>query len=177
VALPTRKQFAKAAATQADRTRLTVCVAPEVPAPKSNPRDRSPKWQPRATSDLTVYSVKRRDAERHEAEMAQPQGWIAEQTHREERNALADEYQDELRTNGRPTSFRTQASRVTYMAQWGADSPRGRAFRERQRERGLPEADPARIAGGGAYIAPGGGLVTIPSRNEYAGNPSRGSRS
>jgi hypothetical protein len=76
-----------------------------------------------------------------EAEQAEALAWLA----REKRNELADEYHDELRTNGRQTIFRNKLAHAEYAIAWGPDSDRANAYRERQRERGLPETDPVKL--------------------------------
>jgi hypothetical protein len=61
------------------------------------------------------------------------------------RDELADEYVFELRTNGRPALFGSKAEHGAYLAAWGSDSIRGRAYRARQLERGLPDTDTVKM--------------------------------
>jgi len=85
--------------------------------------------------------IKRRELAQHEADQAEAEALIA----KEKRDDLADEYVAELRTNGRQIFFTSLAEKGVYFSKWGPDSVRGRAYRERQRERGLPETDPPRM--------------------------------
>jgi hypothetical protein len=97
--------------------------------------------------------VKRKDLAQLEADHREAVEYFA----KEARDALADEYEAELRTNGRPTYFASKIERGQYLAAWGSDSLRGRAYRARQNERGLSESDPARLGKPmpGVYAEPG----------------------
>jgi len=88
-----------------------------------------------------LVKIKRRDLPQHEADMAEAKAWFAKTA----RDELADEYADELRTFGRRKVFQGERDRVEYFHRWGPDSVRGRAYRERQRERRQSEADPPRL--------------------------------
>jgi hypothetical protein len=82
--------------------------------------------------------VKRKDLPALQAEHAAAVAAIA----KAERDDLADQYVAELRMNGRPWMFDNRAAEARWLVQWGPNSPRGRAYRERQLERGLSDADP-----------------------------------
>jgi hypothetical protein len=85
--------------------------------------------------------VPRKDLPTYEAEHREAVEFFA----RSARDELASEYEAELRTNGRPTYFGNKAEHGLYLAAWGRESPRGRAYRERQLERGLSDEDPVRL--------------------------------
>jgi hypothetical protein len=85
--------------------------------------------------------VPRRDLPQLEADHQEAVEFFA----REARNDLAAEYVSELERNGRPSYFGSKAEQARYLAAWGSDSIRGRAYRARQRERGLSDADPVRL--------------------------------
>jgi hypothetical protein len=61
------------------------------------------------------------------------------------RDDLARQYEAELQQNGRPTYFADKIAHAAYLANWGSDSVRARAYRARQRDRGLSDADPVRL--------------------------------
>ena len=84
--------------------------------------------------------VKRRDAAAVEADQQEGLAWLAKQRRDEMADAFAQHHRHEKQTD-----FRSDRERQEYFAQWGIDSDRGRAYRERQRERGLPTAVPERI--------------------------------
>jgi hypothetical protein len=91
----------------------------------------------------TAVLIKRRDLPQHEVEQAEAAAWLAGQEAKQKRDELSDEYASHCR-NERQTWFATERERVAYMALWGPNTARGRAYRERQRERGLSETDPPR---------------------------------
>jgi hypothetical protein len=127
------------AAREAFENELIEVRRPHERVPDS--RGRTVGWANVAACNQIV-KIKRCQLPQHETDMAEANAWFAKL----QRDDLADEYESELRLNGRQTIFKNRADRVGYFSQWGADSPRGRAYRERQRERGHSEADPVRIA-------------------------------
>jgi hypothetical protein len=97
-------------------------------------------WAMTAPGNRNICIIKRRDLPQYEADQVDAEAWLAKQ----KRDELADEYASHCR-NARQTWFATDRERVEYMAQWGPNTARGRAYRERQRELGKPETDPPRM--------------------------------
>jgi hypothetical protein len=95
-------------------------------------------WTMTRPGSCTVH-IKRRDLAQHEADQAEARAYFA----RQERDRLADEHVDHCRYE-RQTIFRSVRERVEYMAKWGLNSPKAKAYQERQREKGLSEDDPPR---------------------------------
>jgi hypothetical protein len=85
--------------------------------------------------------VPRKDLPQYEAEHEAAVAHFS----REAQDDLARQYEAELQQNGRPAYFATKIDRAAYLANWGSDSIRGRAYRARQRDRGLSDADPVRL--------------------------------
>jgi hypothetical protein len=90
--------------------------------------------------------IMRRHVEKHEADMAEAAAWLAEQkaadAKLQERDDLAAAYEQELRDNPRQIVFRSSREKAAYDASMGKHSPRAKAYRSRQLERGLSIADP-----------------------------------
>lgn len=100
----------------------------------------------KTVSWATIYpsnrriKIKRRDLADHEAEQADALVCFAKQ----KRDELADEYKTELRQNGRRTLFPNKIEHGIYLTEWGPNSDRAKAYRERQIERGQSTADPVK---------------------------------
>jgi hypothetical protein len=128
-----------AAAKEAHDNELLEFEQVYVPMPKTRRSDPD-KWAIVAPHNRFIQ-VKRKDLPQYEAEHREAVEFFA----REARDELAAEYEAELRTNGRPTYFASKIEHGAYLAAWGSDSIRGRAYRARQLERGLSDADPVRL--------------------------------
>jgi hypothetical protein len=85
--------------------------------------------------------VARRDLPQLERDHAEATAYFS----RAARDELAGAYEAEMRQNGRPVYFPDMAARSAWLAQWGPNTPRAKAYRERQQERGLSDADPPKF--------------------------------
>jgi hypothetical protein len=128
-----------AAAKEAFENELVPHEQHYVRLPKTR-RSEPDKWAIVAAHNRHIQ-VKRKDLPQYEAEHEAAVAHFAKAV----RDEMADEYVSELRTNGRPTYFASKIERGIYLSQWGSDSLRGRAYRARQLERGLPEDDPVKL--------------------------------
>ena len=136
---------ARAAAAAAETAREEAYLDEFVPFTRTytrqvGRRDETLGWATSAPCNRNIM-VRRRRIPALEAEHAAALAWVAKL----KRDELADEYEAELRTNGRQTWFHTPNDRNVYMASWGRSSEHGKAYIERQTERGLATTDPIKI--------------------------------
>jgi hypothetical protein len=130
---------AELAAKEAFESELIPFEQHYVRVPKAR-RSEPEKWAIVPPHQRSIM-VPRRDLPGLQAEHEEAVAAIA----RDKRDDLALELEAELRLNGKPTWFQTKVEEARWLTQWGPNSPRGKAYRERQNERGLLESDPVRL--------------------------------